>query len=146
MLYAMLDNAPQNRTIRESLVKCLHIVQTHEKIYAAVSGGADSDVMVDLLIRCGAKEKTTFAFYNTGFEYEATKRQLEYLESKYGIKIERVLPIKPIPLCAREHGVPFWSKRASEYIMRLQKHNFQWEDEPLDVLLGIKPIGGNEDA
>lgn len=138
-LFEILESAPANLAIGDALVKCFHTVQTHEKIVASVSGGADSDVMMDLLIRCGAKEKTTFVFFNTGLEYEATKRQLEHLESKYGIKIERVPPIKPIPLCVREHGVPFWSKHVSEKIMRLQRHNFQWEDEPLEVLLERYP-------
>lgn len=138
-LFDLLEEAPHNMAIGDALVKCFHTVQTHEKIIASVSGGADSDVMLDLLIRCGAKEKTTFVFFNTGLEYEATKRQLERLEAKYDIKIERVDPIKPIPLCVREHGVPFWSKKVSEMMMRLQRHNFQWEDEPLEVLLGKYP-------
>ena len=138
-LFDLLDAAPKNLAIGDALVKCFHTVQTHEKIAVAVSGGADSDVMVDLIVRCGAKEKTTFMFFNTGLEYEATKRQLEHLERKYDIEIERVPPIKPIPICVREHGVPFWSKQVSEYIMRLQRHGFDWKDEPLEVLLEKYP-------
>ena len=138
-LMDLLETAPANLAIGDALVKCYHTLHTHEKIVASVSGGADSDIMIDLLTKCGAKDKTTFVFFNTGFEYEATKRQLDHLESKYGIKIERMPPIKPIPLCVREHGVPFWSKHVSEKIMRLQRHNFQWEDEPLEVLLEKYP-------
>ena len=48
-------------------------------------------------------------------------------------------PDKPIPTCVREYGVPFLSKYVSEQMMRLQKHNFQWEDEPLEVLLQKYP-------
>ena len=138
-LLNMLENAPKNTTIGNALVKCFHTVQTHENILASVSGGSDSDVMIDLLVRSGGKDKTTFVFFNTGLEYEATKRQLEHLETKYGIEIKRIPPIKPIPLCVREYGVPFWSKQVSEMIMRLQKHNFQWEDEPLEILLKKYP-------
>ena len=35
--------------------------------------------------------------------------------------------------------MPFWSKYASEMIYRLQKHNFQFEDEPFDVLIKRYP-------
>lgn len=130
----LLDAAPDNLTIQDALGKALQQVRNHEKIMVAVSGGADSDVMIDLVIRCGGKDKTTFVFHNTGLEYEATKRQLRFLEEKYGIEIQASPPIKPIPLCVRQHGVPFWSKHVSEMIMRLQRHNFQWENLPFDVL------------
>lgn len=135
----LMEQAPNNKTIGNALVKCLHTVQTHDKIMASISGGADSDVMLDLIVRCGGKDKTTFVFFDTGLEYEATKRQLERLENKYGIRIDRIAPIKPIPVCIREYGVPFWSKQVSEYITRLQSHGFDWKDEPLDVLLEKYP-------
>lgn len=135
----ILDEAPQNFTIQDALGKAYQHVKSHDKILVAVSGGADSDCMADLIIRCGGKEKSTFAFFNTGLEYDATKRQLKHLEEKYGIKIEILPPIKPIPICVREYGVPFWSKHASEMIMRLQRHNFQWEDEPFEVLIKKYP-------
>lgn len=133
-LVDLLDGAPANLTIQDALGKCLQQVRHHEKILVSVSGGSDSDVMLDLFLRCGGREKVTFVFHNTGLEYEATKRQLQFLEKKYGIQIEWSKPIKPIPLCVREHGVPFWSKYVSDRISRLQRHNFQWEDEPFEVL------------
>lgn len=132
---ALIDASPPNFAIQDSLTKCYQFVTYHERIMAALSGGWDSDIMADLILRCGGKEKTEFVFFNTGLEYEATKRQLRFLEEKYGIKIREVPPVKPIPLCVRQHGVPFWSKRVSEYIMRLQRHNFQWEDGTLEELL-----------
>lgn len=135
----LLNDAPNNFTIQDALGKCLQQVRNHEKIMVSISGGADSDVMLDLIIRCGGKDKTTFVFHNTGLEYEATKRQLQHLEEKYGIEIQITPPVKPIPLCVREYGVPFWSKHTSEMIMRLQRHGFQWEDEPLEVLLRKYP-------
>ena len=135
----LLDGAPKNFTIQDALGKCLQQVRNHEKILVSVSGGADSDIMMDLFIRCGGRDKVTFVFHNTGLEYEATKRQLRFLEEKYGVKTEMSQPIKPIPLCVRQHGVPFWSKHVSEQIMRLQRHGFQWEDEPFEVLYAKYP-------
>ena len=135
----LLEDAPQNLNIQDALGKCLQQVRNHKKIKVSISGGADSDIMLDLFVRCGGKDKTTFVFHNTGLEYEATKRQLRFLEEKYGVKIEVCKPIKPIPLCVQEHGVLWWSKYVSEMIMRLQRHGFQWEDEPFEVLLEKYP-------
>lgn len=135
----LINSAPENLAIVDALAKCRMQIGRHRKIMASVSGGSDSDVMLDLIIRCGGKEKTTFVFFNTGLEYEATKRQLEYLNDKYGVEIQVIPPIKPIPVCVRQYGVPFWSKQVSDMIERLQKHGFQWEDEPLDVLLRKYP-------
>ncbi len=100
-------------------------------------GGADSDVMLDMILRCGGRDKTDFVFFNTGLEYRATLEHLDDLERKYDIKIIRCKPVKPIPVCVKEHGVPFWSKYASNMINRLQRHNFQWEDKPYEVLIKI---------
>lgn len=92
--------------------------------------------MLDLceLVRDAANIDITYAFFDTGIEYAATKRHLEYLEGRYGISIERMRPIKSIPTCVAEYGQPFLSKIISERMGRLQKWGFQWEDEPFDVL------------
>lgn len=107
--------------------------------YAPFLGGADSDVMVDMMLRCGGRDKTTFAFCDTGLEYAATKEHLSYLSRKYNIEITRLKPKKSIPASCREYGVPFWSKFTSEMMYRLQSHGFQWEDEPFDVLMNRYP-------
>lgn len=135
----LLASAPANFVIRDALIRCAEVVDGHNNIYSFVSGGADSDVMLDMLMRCGARDKTRFVFINTGVEYRATLEHLNFLEEKYDIQIERISALKAIPTCVREYGAPFISKFASSYIYRLQSHNFQWEDEPLDVLLRKYP-------
>lgn len=135
----ILDNVPHNMTIMDAVGKCYQQVKHHEKIKVSISGGADSDILMDMVIMCGGREKSTFVFYNTGLEYKATKKHLQELEKRYGVNIEIVPPVIPIPKCVKDYGVPFWSKRASEMIMRLQKHGFQWEDEPLEVLVQKYP-------
>lgn len=100
----------------------------------SVSGGYDSDIIVDMICRCGGRGKTVFVFYNTGLKYEATLRHLDYLEQRYGIVIKRVKAGTPIPLCCKKYGQPFFSKYVSDMIGRLQRHGFQWEDEPLEIL------------
>lgn len=90
--------------------------------------------MLDMIIRCGGREKTTFAFFNTGIEYRATLEHLVFLEHKYDIKIEKVRAARPIPVTVKEYGVPFLSKEISSNIYALQSKEFKWEDEPYDVL------------
>ena len=130
----IIAESPSNFVIQDALAKCFEIVQSHNKIACSISGGADSDVMLDMMIRCGAKDKTDFYFYNTGLEYQATHDHLDYLEKKYGIEIKRIRANKSIPTCIREYGTPFWSKFVSEMIYRLQKQGFKWEDKPFDEL------------
>jgi 3'-phosphoadenosine 5'-phosphosulfate sulfotransferase (PAPS reductase)/FAD synthetase len=69
-----------------------------------------------------------YVFFDTGLEYESTKRHLGDLERKYGISIDRRKPRKTIPTACREYGVPFISKDVSEMLNRLQKHDFDWND------------------
>lgn len=135
----ILETAPENLTVVDAFSKCSAVLERHDKVFVSVSGGSDSDVMMDLIIRCGGKDKASFGFFNTGLEYEATKRQIEYLEKRYGVEIQVIPPVKPIPTCVKEYGVPFWSKHVSEMISRLQRHGFQWEDEPFDVLIERYP-------
>lgn len=99
-----------------------------------MSGGKDSDIMVDILAHCDTDKKLRYVWFNTGLEYQATKNHIGYLEDKYDINIERINAIKPIPLAVREFGQPFISKYISEQIGRLQKCGFQWEDEPIEQL------------
>lgn len=120
--------------IQNILLKLWHEVKYHDNILCSISGGYDSDIMLDMIERFGGHGKTTYIFQNTGLEYEATKRHIEELKARYGIEIEELKPKKAIPVCVKEFGVPFWSKYVSGMLQRLQRHDFQWEDEPFDEL------------
>ncbi len=109
-------------------------VQQYNNIAVSVSGGSDSDIMIDMFTKCDPDRKVKYVFFDTGLEYQATKKHLDYLEEKYNIKIERMKPTKSIPTSCKEYGQPFMSKRVSEMISRLQRHNFQWEDKPFEEL------------
>lgn len=78
-------------------------------------------------------------FFDTGIEYQATKNHLNYLEKRYGIKIDRIRPQQSVPLSCQKYGQPFLSKQVSEWMERLQKHNFQWEDGTLEDLMEKYP-------
>lgn len=135
----LISESPDNFVIRDALLRCVEVIDLHNKIMCGISGGADSDVMLDMIIRCGGRDKTTFVFFDTGFEYTATKKHLDYLEDKYDIKIERVKAAKPIPTSCKDYGVPFLNKYVSEMMYRLQLHSFRWEDRSFDELIKEYP-------
>ena len=127
--------AEYNFTIYDSYAKAKSVLEQHESAYCSVSGGKDSDCMMDIIWRLDADRKVKYAWFNTGIEYEATKRHLDELEAKYGVKIERVKPVKSVPQCVKEYGVPFVSKHVSEQMERGQKKNFTWEDKNYEALV-----------
>ena len=114
-------------------------IKRYRKPFCGISGGWDSDLLMHLCATLDKTRKVTYVFYDTGLEFQATKNHIAYLEEKYGVKIEIAKAVKPIPLCVRQHGVPFLSKRVSDYISRLQRHNFKWEDKPFDELFKEYP-------
>ena len=135
----ILEAAPDNQLIRNTFIKADKLLDSYKNPICSVSGGSDSDTMLDLIEKVRNGRPVKYVFYDTGIEYEATKRHLKYLEEKYGIEIERLRAVKPVPLGCRDYGIPFMSKRNSMYISRLQKHGFKWEDEPFDELIKRYP-------
>lgn len=96
--------------------------------------------MLDMIEKIGyPHSKVHYVFFDTGMEYKATKRHLEFLEAKYSIQIQRYRAKIPVPLGVRKYGTPFLSKRVSNYIQRLQRHNFKWEDRPFVELYSEYP-------
>lgn len=137
-LKAYLDKC-ENLHVYESFIVSQTKLERYEEIVMSVSGGADSDIMVDLFAKIDNEKKVKYVFFDTGIEYQATKTHLDYLESKYGITIERVKAITPVPLGCRKYGLPFWNKYVSEMIERLQRYNFKWEDRPFSELYAEYP-------
>ena len=132
----MLSTCPQNQVIVDSLIRTWSKVNDYKykKIMCSISGGSDSDVMLDIVWRCDRDNKVDYVWFNTGFEYQATKDHLKYLEQKYDIEVLRCKAKKSIPICCKEYGQPFISKNVSNMMQRLMRHNFTWEDKPFDEL------------
>ena len=133
----LLDRCPRNQIIGDNLIRAWSKINSpkYKKILCSISGGSDSDVMLDIIWRCDKDNKVTYVWFDTGLEYQATKDHLKYLENKYNIEIQVHRAIKPIPITCKTLGQPFISKNTAEMIDRLQRHNFQWEDKPLEELL-----------
>ncbi len=132
----LLEGCPKNQIIGDNLIRAWSKINSvkYEKIVCSISGGSDSDVMLDIVWRCDKDNKVTYVWFNTGLEYQATKDHLKYLENKYDIEILPYRAIKAIPLTCKEYGQPFISKYVSEMIQRLQRHNFKWENKPFEEL------------
>lgn len=135
----ILESLPRNITIVDSFTKAESLLckGKFEKIVVSVSGGSDSDLIVDIVTRLNIK--ATYVYFDTGLEYKATKEHLTYLEQRYGIEIARIRSKCPVPLAVKRVGQPFLSKQVSEYIARLQKVNFKWQDRPYEELVKEYP-------
>ena len=122
---------PNNPTILDAAIKTEdHIARQAAqggKILVSVSGGSDSDIMLDLFERVGYPDGLVhYAWIDTGMEYAATKRQLAYLEKRYGIAIHKYRPRLTVAQACKRYGVPFLSKNDSDHIAALQRHEFGW--------------------
>lgn len=111
----------------------------YNNIVVSISGGSDSDIMLDIATKIDIDRKIKYVFFDTGLEYQATKDHLKYLENKYNIQISVEKPKTPIPTANIKFGQPFLSKYISEMIERLQKYGFDWCDEPFDKLIAKYP-------
>jgi 3'-phosphoadenosine 5'-phosphosulfate sulfotransferase (PAPS reductase)/FAD synthetase len=111
-------------------------LKLYDNILVSISGGSDSDILLDIINRSAEdKSKIHYVFFDTGIEYEATKKHLTELEEKYGVSIERLRAEKPVPYVANHYGQPFLSKYVSEMLSRLQRHNFDWSDDSFENLI-----------
>ena len=126
-----------NPVIGKALMTTFHKLNCcgYKKVLCSISGGSDSDIVLDIITKCDNSKIVDYVFFDTGVEYQATKEHINFLENKYNINIETIRPKIPIPLSCKQYGQPFLSKHVSEMISRLQKHNFNWEDKPLEELI-----------
>lgn len=130
----LLEQCPNVRTF-DAFFKCERHLIDHHKVLVSVSGGSDSDIMLDHLQKVLEENKFNYdceihyVWFDTGLEYKVTKEHLDYLENKYNIKIERIRPKVPVPLGCKIYGVPFLTKYVSQMLGRLQEHNFDFKND-----------------
>lgn len=136
-LERLLLDCPKDNIIVDNLVRAWAKINNplYSKIVCTISGGADSDIVLDICTKCDKDNKIDYVWFDTGLEYQATKVHLKELEQKYGVTIRPYKAKKPIPLACKEYGQPFLSKRVSDYMSRLQRHGFRWENDDFETLL-----------
>lgn len=135
----IIQAAPQNLAIQNALFRMDMNLDLCQNPVCSVSGGSDSDTMMDLIERVRGDRPMTYVFFDTGIEYAATHRHLDALQQKYGVEILRRKAAVPVPLGCKTYGLPFLSKEASQFIRKLQAHGFRWEDKPAEALLAEYP-------
>jgi 3'-phosphoadenosine 5'-phosphosulfate sulfotransferase (PAPS reductase)/FAD synthetase len=132
-LLEILESAP-NTDVYDAYAKLYNKIVKFKKPICSISGGSDSDIMLHMCASVDDKKKIKYVFFDTGLEFQATKDHINDLEKRYGVIIERRRAEKPVPYCTKKYGIPFLSKRVSDYMERLQQHDFKWEDEDFGTL------------
>lgn len=101
-------------------------LREHPNAICSYSGGADSDILLDLIERTRAAfnlPPVKYVFFNTGLEMQATKNHVKAQAEKYGVEIMTVRPPKgnDIVSATRREGIPFVSKIMSGGLSEWQK-------------------------
>ena len=126
--YADLDSAAKFQAIQGIVATRL---KQHPNAICSYSGGADSDILIDLIERTRKLfnlPPVKYTFFNTGLEMKATKDHVKATAEKYGVEIEEVRPKINIVQASRKHGIPFVSK-----IMSAGLEGWQKKDIPLSI-------------
>jgi hypothetical protein len=100
-------------------------LRQHPKAVCSYSGGADSDILIDMIEMARkiapSLPRVKYVFFNTGLEMQATKDHVRAQAEKYGVEIETVRPEVNIVNATRKCGVPFVSKIMSGGLEEWQK-------------------------
>ena len=119
--YADFDAPAKFQAIQSIVAK--HLKQ-HPNAICSYSGGADSDIMIDVIERARLTFQLPpikYVFFNTGLEMRATKEHVKATAEKYGVEIQEVRPKINIVQAARTYGIPFVSKIMSAGLSEWQK-------------------------
>lgn len=119
--YADFEPAAKFEAIKSIIAKRL---REHPNAICSYSGGADSDIMIDLIERTREIFKLPpikYVFFNTGLEMKATKDHVNETAEKYGVEIIKERPEVNIVNATRRYGVPFVSKIMSAGLSEWQK-------------------------
>ena len=128
--YADYD-APMKFQAIESII-AKRLVQ-HPNAICSYSGGADSDILIDLIERVRkmfSLPPVKYVFFNTGLEMKATKDHVKATAEKYGVEIRECRPKKGFDIVSatRRNGQPFVSK-----IMSAGLEGWQKKQIPLSI-------------
>ena len=131
-------NIPESKAILDAFIISNAKLKRSDKAVVSVSGGSDSDVVVDMVSQLKRKD-VEYVFVNPGLELTATRLHITHLEAKYGINVQRIRPKITIPIACKKYGQPFLNKYVSNMLYRLQRHHFSFTDEPYEVLIKKYP-------
>jgi len=119
--YADYDAPAKFQAIQGIIARRL---REHPKAICSYSGGADSDIMIDVIERTRGifgLSAIKYVFFNTGLEMKATKDHVKATAERYGVEIEECRPKVDIVTAVRTYGIPFISKNVSQRLSEWQK-------------------------
>ena len=119
--YADFDPPAKFQAIESIIAKRL---KEHPNAICSYSGGADSDILIDVIEKTRERFKLApihYAFFNTGLEMKATKDHVKATAQKYGVEIQECRPKVNIVTASRKYGIPFVSKIMSGGLCNWQK-------------------------
>ena len=119
--YADFDPPQKFQAIQSIIVKRL---KEHPNAICSYSGGADSDILIDLIERTRTAFRLPpihYVFFNTGLEMRATKDHVKATAEKYCVEIQEARPKVNIVTATRREGLPFVSKIMSAGLSEWQK-------------------------
>ena len=100
-------------------------LRQHPNAICSYSGGADSDILIDLIETTRkmipSLPPVKYVFFNTGLEMKATKDHVKATAQKYGVEIKECRPKIGIVQASRMCGIPFVSKIMSNGLSEWQK-------------------------
>ncbi len=88
LVYNLMAQAEPHINIVNAFAKCWDVLGRYNKPVVSISGGADSDIVLDMVHKLDEEHKAVYVWFNTGLEYSATRRHLDFLEAKYSIESE----------------------------------------------------------
>lgn len=109
--------------LQDTLAKAKSVIPLYKNPRIAYSGGSDSDVVMHLMQPFNIKA----VFYDTGIEWQATKNHVQYMQD-LDFDVDTIKAERPVPISNKKYGHPFISKQVSEWLERLQRHNFQFQE------------------
>lgn len=119
--YADFDSPEKFQAIISIIARRL---KENPNAICSYSGGADSDILIDLIERTRAMfglPPVKYVFFNTGLEMQATKDHVKHTSEKYNVAIKECRPKINIVMAARQYGIPFVSKIMSAGLSEWQR-------------------------
>lgn len=97
-------------TIYDGFCKTKSVLENHSRIIVSVSGGSDSDDMVDIAEHLKPDDgcELIYVWFDTGIEMAATKLHLKYLQERYGIEIHTESGHKKSCRCRSFRWIPLY--------------------------------------
>lgn len=95
-----------------------------KQIALSFSGGKDSTVLIELIKELGWYDLINIVYSNVKMEFDTINKFIKTFDN-----VQILEPKTALPIIYLKYGLPIHSKYTSEMLNRLQKHNFDFEND-----------------